>query len=189
EHFRLHKGGGHSLETRAVLARYDASEDVLTVWASTQMPHKSKRVLVDALGLTEERVRVVAPDVGGGFGPKNPFYPEELASPAAGLGLGRRIKCIEDRGETFTATNHEREQHWDMEAAVDGGGKLLAVRGHLRHDHGAATPSGLSLAQNSATNFIGPYVLPAYRLEVSLCLTNFAPATSTPRAGPTPRIV
>jgi aerobic carbon-monoxide dehydrogenase large subunit len=185
EHFRLHKGGGHSLETRAVLARYDAGDDMLTVWDSTQMPHKSKRVLVEALGLTEERVRVIAPDVGGGFGPKNPFYPEELAIPAAALALGRPIKWIEDRRESFTATNHEREQDWDVEAAVDGVGKLLAVRGHLRHDHGAATPSGLSLPQNSATNFIGPYVLPAYRLEVSLCLTNFAPATSTRGAGRT----
>ena len=185
EHFRLHKGGGHSLETRAVLARYDAGDDMLTVWDSTQMPHKSKRVLVEALGLTEERVRVIAPDVGGGFGPKNPFYPEELAIPAAALALGRPIKWIEDRRESFTATNHEREQDWDMEVAVDGGGKLLAVRGHLRHDHGAATPSGLSLPQNSATNFIGPYVLPAYRLEISLCLTNFVPATSTRGAGRT----
>src|SRR5262245_9578632 len=185
EHFRLHKGGGHSIETRAVLAHYDAGDDMLTVWDSTQMPHKSKRVLVEALGLTEERVRVIAPDVGGGFGPKNPFYPEELAIPAAALALGRPIKWIEDRRESFTATNHEREQDWDVEAAVDGVGKLLAVRGHLRHDHGAATPSGLSLPQNSATNFIGPYVLPAYRLDVSLCLTNFAPATSTRGAGRT----
>jgi aerobic carbon-monoxide dehydrogenase large subunit len=185
ERFRLHKGGGHSLETRAVLARYDAGDDMLTVWDSTQMPHKSKRVLVEALGLTEERVRVIAPDVGGGFGPKNPFYPEELAIPTAALALKRPIKWIEDRRESFTATNHEREQDWDIEAAVDGGGKLLAVRGHLRHDHGAVTPSGLSLPQNSATNFIGPYVLPAYRLEISLCLTNFVPATSTRGAGRT----
>ena len=118
------------------LARYDAGDDILTVWDSTQMPHKSKRVLVETLGLTEERVRVIAPDVGGGFGPKNPFYPEELAIPAATLALGRPIKWIEDRRESFTATNHEREQDWDVEAAVDGVGKLLAIRGHLRHDHG-----------------------------------------------------
>src|SRR5262249_51851594 len=115
EHFRLHKGGGHSLETRAVLAHYDAGDDMLTVWDSTQMPHKSKRVLVEALGLTEERVRVIAPDVGGGFGPKNPFYPEELAIPAAALALGRPIKWIEDRRERFTATNHERDHHWDID--------------------------------------------------------------------------
>jgi carbon-monoxide dehydrogenase large subunit len=185
EHFRIHKGGGHSIEARGVLARFDATDELLTVWDSTQMPHKTKRVLVEALGLSEERVRVIAPDVGGGFGPKNPFYPEELAVPAAALLLGRPIKWIEDRRECFTATNHEREQDWEMEAAVDCDGRLLAIRGHLRHDHGAATPSGLSLPQNSATNLIGPYVLPAYRLEVSLCLTNLVAATSTRGAGRT----
>ena len=137
EHFRIHKGGGHSIEARGVLARFDATDELLTVWDSTQMPHKTKRVLVEALGLSEERVRVIAPDVGGGFGPKNPFYPEELAVPAAALLLGRPIKWIEDRRECFTATNHEREQDWEMEAAVDRDGRLLAIRGHLRHDHGA----------------------------------------------------
>ena len=185
EHFRIHKGGGHSIEARGVLARYDAIDELLTVWDSTQMPHKTKRVLVEALGLSEQQVRVIAPDVGGGFGPKNPFYPEELAIPAAALVLGRPVKWVEDRRECFTATNHEREQDWEMEAAVDREGKLLAIRGHLRHDHGATTPSGLSLPQNSATNLIGPYVLPAYRLEVSLCLTNLVAATSTRGAGRT----
>jgi len=165
--FRIHKGGGHSIEARGVVARYDAVEDLLTVWDSTQMPHKAKRVLVDALGLAEHQVRVIAPHVGGGFGPKNPFYPEELAVPAAALLIGCPIKWVEDRRESFTATNHDREQDWNVEAAVNAQGQLLAIRGHLRHDHGAATPSGLSLPQNATTNLLGPYVLPALRLEVS----------------------
>jgi aerobic carbon-monoxide dehydrogenase large subunit len=181
--FRIHKGGGHSIEARGVVARYDAVEDLLTVWDSTQMPHKAKRVLVDALGLAEHQVRVIAPHVGGGFGPKNPFYPEELAVPAAALLIGCPIKWVEDRRESFTATNHEREQDWDVEAAVNAQGQLLAIRGHLRHDHGAATPSGLSLPQNATTNLLGPYVLPALRLEVSACLTNMVSATSTRGAG------
>ncbi len=109
-----------------VLARYDAAEDLLTVWDGTQMPHKAKRVIVDTLGLAESQVRVIAPDVGGGFGPKNPFYPEELVVPAAALLLGAPVKWIEDRRESFTATNHEREQDWDLEAAIDADGRLLA---------------------------------------------------------------
>jgi carbon-monoxide dehydrogenase large subunit len=181
--FRIHKGGGHSIEARGVVARYDAVEDLLTVWDSTQMPHKAKRVLVDALGLAEHQVRVIAPHVGGGFGPKNPFYPEELAVPAAALLIGCPIKWVEDRRESFTATNHDREQDWDVEAAVNAQGQLLAIRGHLRHDHGAATSSGLSLPQNATTNLLGPYVLPALRLEVSACLTNMVSATSTRGAG------
>ena len=133
-----------------MVARFDAAEDLLTVWDSTQMPHKAKRVLVDALGLAESQVRVIAPHVGGGFGPKNPFYPEELAVPAAARLLGAPIKWIEDRRESFTATNHEREQDWDVAVATDADGRLLAVRGHLRHDHGSATPSGLSSAAEPA---------------------------------------
>jgi len=183
ERFRIHKGGGHAIEARGVLARYDAVEDLLTVWDSTQMPHKAKRVLIDALGLAEHQVRVIAPHVGGGFGPKNPFYPEELAVPAAARLLGCPIKWVEDRRESFTATNHEREQDWEVEAAVSAQGRLLAIRGHFRHDHGAATPSGLSLPQNATTNLLGPYVLPALRLEVSACLTNMVAATSTRGAG------
>lgn len=183
ERFRIHKGGGHSIEARGVVARFDAVEELLTLWDSTQMPHKTKRVLVQALGLAENQVRVIAPEVGGGFGPKNPFYPEELAVPAAALLLKCPIKWIEDRHECFTATNHERVQDWEVEAAVSARGKLLAIRGHLRHDHGAFTPSGLSLPQNGTTNLLGPYVLPAYQLEVSCCLTNMVAATSTRGAG------
>jgi carbon-monoxide dehydrogenase large subunit len=103
QRFRLHKGGGHSMEPRGVVARFDRAENLLTVWDSTQMPHRAKRVLVEALGLAEHQIRVIAPDVGGGFGPKNPFYPEELAVPAAALLLQRPIKWIEDRRESFTA--------------------------------------------------------------------------------------
>ena len=136
-----------------VLARFDATEELLTVWDGTQMPHKAKRVIVDTLGFAESQVRVIAPHVGGGFGPKNPFYPEELVVPAAAMLLGAPVKWIEDRRESFTATNHEREQDWDLEVAVDADGRLLAVRGKVHHDHGSATPSGLSTAQNSAHQF------------------------------------
>jgi aerobic carbon-monoxide dehydrogenase large subunit len=181
--FRMHKGGGHSIEARGMVARFDRLDNLLTLWDSTQMPHKAKRVLVDALGLTESEVRVVAPDVGGGFGPKNPFYPEELVIPAAAILLDRPIKWIEDRRESFTATNHERVQEWEVEAAADADGRLLAIRGHFCHDHGAYTPSGLSLPQNATTNLLGPYVLPALRLDVSACLTNMVAATSTRGAG------
>ena len=128
-------------------------------------------------------MRVIAPHVGGGFGPKNPFYPEELVVPAAAMLLGVPVKWVEDRRESFTASNHEREQDWDLEAAVDADGRLLAVRGRVCHDHGAATPSGLSTLQNSGTNFLGPYVLPAFNIEFCACMTNLAPATSSRGAG------
>jgi carbon-monoxide dehydrogenase large subunit len=183
ECFRLHKGGGHSIETRGVVAQFDARQGLLTVWDGTQMPHRAKAILVAALGLAEHQVRVIAPDVGGGFGPKAVFHPEELAIAAAAMLLRAPIKWIEDRIENFTATAQEREQIWDMQAAFDRAGKLVAIRGHLYHDHGAATPYGVALPYNAATNLIGPYVLPAYRLIASLCLTNLTPASPTRGAG------
>jgi carbon-monoxide dehydrogenase large subunit len=181
--FELHKGGAHSMEGRGLVARPDPLDDMLTVWDSTQMPHRVKRVLVATLGLTENQVRVIAPDVGGGFGPKGPVYAEEIAVCAAARLLGKPLKWVEDRYEHFVSTNQERDQVWDVEAAIDATGKLLGIRGTLLHDHGACTPSGIQLPQNSTTNLIGPYVLPTYKLDVSLCLTNKTPATSTRGAG------
>ena len=180
--FKLDKGGGHSLETRAVLAHFDA-DSALTIWVNTQMPHRAKSILVKALNLDEPRVRVIAPDVGGAFGPKAVFHPEELVIPAASRALNAPIKWIEDRVENFTATVLERREDWDMEVACNANGRLLGIRGHMRHDHGANTPYGVALPYNAATNMIGPYVLPSCHLTVSLCLTNFTPAAPTRGAG------
>lgn len=183
EEFRLHKGGGHSMEPRGILARYDESAESLDVWDSTQMPHRNKAVLVQMLGLHESQVRVVAPEVGGGFGPKAVFHPEELAVPAAAKLLGRILKWTEDRRENFQATVMERDQFWSVAMALDKDGKVLAVRGRLIHDHGACTPYGSSIPQNAATNLIGAYVLPAYEMKVSSCLTNMVPTAATRGAG------
>jgi len=183
ERFTLHKGGGHPVECRGVVARYDSADNVLTVWDGTQMPHRAHGILVDLLGCAETEVRIVPPDVGGGFGPKFVFYPEEAAVPLASKLLRRPVKWIEDRREHFTATVQERDQLWEIEAAVDSDGRLLGIRGRMLHDHGAFTPYGIVIAQNAATNLLGPYVLPACRLEVVSVLTNLIPATPTRGAG------
>lgn len=183
ERFRMDKGGGFSIEPRGVIARYDANEDLLTVWDGTQTPHRAKTVMAQTLGLLEHQVRVVAPDVGGGFGPKAVFHPEEIAIPAAALLLRRPIKWIEDRLESFTATVQERRQIWDVEAAFDAEGKLGGIRGRIYHDHGANVPYGVALPYNGITNMIGPYVLPALHLVALLCLTNMVPVAPTRGAG------
>jgi aerobic carbon-monoxide dehydrogenase large subunit len=183
ERFHLHKGGGHSIEPRGVMAKFDAAEGALTMWDGTQMPHRAKAVLVAALGLAEHQVRVIAPDVGGGFGPKAVFHPEELAVPAAAMLIGQPVKWIEDRAENFVAAAAERNQVWDVEAAFAADGRLLGIRGRLYHDHGATTPYGAALPYNAATNLIGPYVLPAYRIEILSCMTNMPPGTPTRGAG------
>ena len=181
--FRLNKGGGHSMETRGVLAQWDEGSDLITVWSNTQMPHRARQILVAALGLAEPQVRVVNPDVGGGFGPKAVFHPEDLAIPTAAMLLGAPIKWTEDRTEHFIACVGERLQDWDMRMAVDVDGRLLGLRGRLCHDHGAATPYGVALPYNAATNVVGPYVLPAFHIDIELCLTNMVPAVPTRGAG------
>ena len=183
ERFRMHKGGGHSIETRGVAVRFDDTDGAMTVFVNSQTPHRAKQILVAALGLSEPEIRVIAPDCGGGFGPKATFYPEELALPAAALKFRRPLKWIEDRRESFVATGGERDQVWDMEMAVDANGRILALRGKLFHDHGASTPYGVALAYNAGTNVVGPYVLPAYRLDIHWCLTNVVPCVPTRGAG------
>jgi aerobic carbon-monoxide dehydrogenase large subunit len=181
--FSLDKGGGHAIETRGLLARFESDAALLTLWLNTQLPHRAKAVLVAALGLGEHQVRVIVPTTGGGFGTKAVFYPEELAVPAASMLLGRPIKWIEDRRENFLAAAPERRQDWEIEAATDADGRLRAISGRFCYDHGAATPYGVALPYNAATNLVGPYVLPAYRLAIELCLTNLAPAAPTRGAG------
>jgi carbon-monoxide dehydrogenase large subunit len=171
------------MEPRGIAVRFDSVDDTLTVYVNTQVPHRARQIMVEALGLTEQNIRVVAPDTGGGFGPKATFYPEELALPAAALVLRRSLKWMEDRRENFVATGGERDQVWDMELSVDAQGRMLALRGRLCHDHGSSTPYGVALAYNAGTNVIGPYVLPAYRLDINWCLTNFVPCAPTRGAG------
>ena len=181
ETFDLHKGGGHSIEGRGVVTQYDAG--AYTLWDATQMPNRAQTILCDVLGLNEHQVRVIAPDVGGGFGPKFIFYPEEVAVPLAARLLGRPVKWIEDRTEHFLACTQERDQYWDIEVATDSDGRLQGIRGSLVHDHGAYTPYGMAVPVNSATNLLGPYELPTYRLDISIVLTNRVPATPTRGAG------
>ena len=178
-----HRGGGHSIECRGVVADYEASTDRLTLWNSTQMPHASLRVLLDALGRDENQIRVVTPDVGGGFGPKLVIYQEEVVVAAASMMLGRPVKWIEDRREHFIAATQERDQYWELEIAVDDAARILGIRGSIIHDHGAYTARGVTLPENSGESLSGPYVVPAYRMNIRLALTNKVPAAPVRGAG------
>jgi aerobic carbon-monoxide dehydrogenase large subunit len=171
-HLKQHRGGAHSIEGRGALAAYDANEDRLTLWTSTQLAHEVRAFLMALLSLDENRLRVVAPDVGGGFGAKFLMYPEEVTLAAACLMLRRPIRWVEDRREHFLAAVQERDQYWDLEVAFDGDGALLGVRGIMIHDQGAYTPQGINLPYNASTGLPGPYILPAYHIEVRVAETN-----------------
>ena len=114
-----HRGGGMAMETRAVLASHDPASDLLTVWSGTQTPHLGRQALADLLDRDLQSIRMIAPDVGGGFGPKAIFYPEEAVIPAAALKVARPVKWIEDRREHFLCATQERDQYWEMSIAVD----------------------------------------------------------------------
>jgi len=178
-----HRGGGHAMEGRAVLAHHDAEESRTMVWSATQAPHQVKRNLIGLLGWDENEIDVIAPDVGGGFGPKAMFYIEEAIVPLLARTLGRPVKWTEDRREHFLCASQERDQYWDMEAAFDAEGGLLGVRGTMIHDNGAYIPWGIVSPLISSTTVPGPYVLPAYRLETTVALTNKVQVTPVRGAG------
>lgn len=183
ERYAPHRGTGHPMECRGVVAVYDMVGDAFRIWTSTQTPHNTQRAVIDMFGLPEDKVRVITPDVGGGFGPKNQVYPEELVIPAAARLLGRPVKWAEDRREHFLTTTQERDQVWDVAAAVDKDGVLLGIRGTLIHDAGAYLPWGIIMPYISATTLPGPYKLPAYRMAVTVAFTNLVPTTPLRGAG------
>jgi carbon-monoxide dehydrogenase large subunit len=183
EEYWVHRGGGFAIENRAVVAEYNELQDMLTIWSATQSPFLVKQNVVDMLGWESDKVRVIAPDVGGGFGPKTIYYVEEALIPLVAKELGRPVKWVEDRRENFLATNMERDQYWDMEIAVDAGGKLLGVRGKMIHDSGAYMPWGIISPYISATTLPGPYILPTYELETRVALTNKVAVTPVRGAG------
>jgi carbon-monoxide dehydrogenase large subunit len=183
ERLWVHRGGSHSMECRGLVAVPDNLEDRLTIWSSTQTPHASRRLLCDLLGLGEGQVRVVTPDVGGGFGPKLVFYPEDVAVAVAARMLRRPVKWIEDRREHFVATTQERDQFWDVSLATDADGVIQAVRGVLVHDHGAWTARGVNVPQGAVSAMPLAYVVPAFRMEIRVAATNKVAVTPIRGAG------
>lgn len=173
ERLIIDRGASCPMETRGVVASWDPRTERLEVWDSTQAPIPIRNGLAAMFGLLQQNVRVVAPDVGGGFGPKiMMFYPEEILVPLAAMRLGRPVKWIEDRRENFVATNQEREQIHDAEIAVDADGRILGVRTVFLYDAGAYIPYGLIVPIVAGTTLPGPYRIPNYHCEFTAVFTN-----------------
>ena len=178
-----HRGGGHPIEGRGLVAELRAADNAMTVFASTQKAHDLFQSLTALLDFDESRLRVATPDVGGGFGPKLCVYSEDIAVVAAAKLLNRSIKWIEDRREHFTNAAQERDQYWSLDIAVDADAKLLAVRGRLIHELGAYALQDVNIPFNSASMLSGPYVLPALSMQVVVAATNKTPVSSVRGAG------
>lgn len=163
------------MECRGLVAQCPTSEDALTLWTSTQVPHRVKDYLIKLLDPPPRDVRVIAPDVGGGFGQKGEVFPEEIALSYLAIQLGKPIKWIEERSENMLAY-HGRGFTADVEAAVRNDGEILGVRYRVWADLGAyfltftAAPS-----HNVSQRVAGPYLIPAMDIELLGVITNKSP--------------
>ncbi len=173
ERFVMDRGTAAPMECRGVVAQWEPRLQHLVVWDSTQAPIPIRNGLARLLDLPQANVRVIAPDVGGGFGPKiMMFYPEEVLVPHAAMQLGRPVKWIEDRRENFAAMNQEREQIHDAAIAVDRDGRILGVKTVFLYDSGAYIPYGLIVPIVASTTLPGPYKIPNYLCEFKAVFTN-----------------
>src|SRR2546426_513945 len=183
-HFRFERGAASPMEARAVWAKWSDSERKLTVYDSTQSPTSIRGGLAVLFGLPESSVEVIAPDVGGGFGPKIMlFYPDELLVPYAAMQLGRPVKWTEDRQEHFTAVNQERGQVHEVEVGFDDEGRVLAMSDDFIHDGGAYTPYGIILPIITSAQVPGPYRIRNYRVRFRDLYTNAVPTSPYRGAG------
>ncbi len=182
--FRYDRGASAAIENRAVAAAWDPHGESLTVWDTTQAPIPIRNGLARMLGMAESQVHVVAPFIGGGFGPKiMMFYPEEMLVPWAARRLGRPVKWTEDRHENFGATTQERSQIHDAEIALASDGRILGVRDVFLHDTGAYDPYGLTIPLNAQCTLLGVYKVPAYDSRFTSVFTNTPIVTPVRGAG------
>ncbi len=177
--FQTGRCTGVPMEGRACLASWERERQRLTVWSSTQIPHTWRTFLAGFLGLAEHRIRVIAPDVGGGFGIKVHIFPEEVVTCLLSVMLARPVKWVEDRRENLLASIHAREHWFDAEGAFAADGTLLAIRSKIVCDMGAysAYPNGAVIEPAMAAQLLpGPYRFAHYRFETYGVATNKCPA-------------
>ena len=170
--FHYDRGTAAAMENRGIVASWDDKSQHLTVWDTTQAPIAIRNGLAAMLGLSEHQVRVIAPFIGGGFGPKiMMFYPEEVLLAWATMQLGCPLKWIEDREENFYATTQERGQVHDAAIALKDDGTILGVKDVFLHDAGAYAPYGLTLPVSTQCTLLGPYVVPHYHSQFTSIFT------------------
>jgi carbon-monoxide dehydrogenase large subunit len=183
--FRCGRVTALPLEPRAVAARWDPVTPALHVWSSTQMPYAVRQRVAEALGLPLDTVRVVAPDVGGGFGTKGPVYPEDVIVAALARRLGAAVRWTDTRRESFVSTAHAGDQVHTATLALDRNGRILALADDFLIDAGAYLPRGAVVANVTATHLVGLYRLPAFRCRGRIVVTHKVPSAPYRGAGRT----
>ena len=182
--FNLDRGAAAAMENRGLVVDWDPKNQHLMVWDATQSPIPIRNGMAARLGLRTHQVRVVAPFVGGGFGPKiMMFYAEEMVLPWLTMKLERPVKWIEDRRENFYATTQEREQIHEVEMALSKEGQILGIKQKFIHDTGAYNPYGLTTPLNTQSHSMGPYDVKNYTSDLTVVFTNKTIVTPVRGAG------
>jgi carbon-monoxide dehydrogenase large subunit len=172
------------IEPRGILASYDKGSDILTVWMGTQCPYEIRTVLSEILKIDDNKLRVIAPDIGGGFGAKFAVYPEDILVCLASIDLGRPVKWIESRSENFVAMTHARGQRHHIEAAVRNDGKILGLKAKIISDTGAyPTEEAVVEPEITVDMMTGAYDVECFSGELFCALTNKVPLDAYRGAG------
>jgi carbon-monoxide dehydrogenase large subunit len=171
ETFRQHRYACVPMETRGIVASWDPYAAQLSVHVSTQGPHGVRTQIARIMGIGDHQVRVVMPDVGGGFGQKMFLLPEEIAVPLAARLVGRPVQWIEDRRENLMAGQHAREDEVTVSFAVDNDGVVLGARADFLENVGSFPAGGASSIRFSSMVFPGPYRIPRYRATARAAFT------------------
>ncbi|HTM73954.1 MAG TPA: xanthine dehydrogenase family protein molybdopterin-binding subunit [Pseudolabrys sp.] len=176
EFFRAHRHTAVPMETRGVVAEWDAAAGRLIVNGATKVTFFNRRALAAMMQMPESAIDLIELDVGGGFGVRGEFYPEDFLIPFAARKLGRPIKWIEDRLEHMQAANHSREIDCELEIACRRDGTIIGLRGKIFADMGAYTRTNSGVVPAKAAQFLhGPYRIPAIKIEVSAFMTSKTP--------------
>src|SRR4030095_1796434 len=175
ERFHIQRYVGMPIEGRGVVAQWDRRDGTMTTWNSTQVSHFVQQGLVAALDLPPHKIRVIAPDLGGGFGTKASGYAEDVLVPVAAIRLGRPVKWVEDRREHMMSAAHARHQVHAIELAARRDGTLLGLRDHIWLDLGAYNVWGIVLPYNTVAHLLGPQRIPSMSIRFDAVVTHKVP--------------
>jgi carbon-monoxide dehydrogenase large subunit len=177
ERFSVQRFSAVTMEPRGLLAEWDATNGHLTVSGMTKVVFHNRRILAKQLSVPEDAITMIEADVGGGFGVRGEFYPEDFLIPFAARKLNRAVKWIEDRRENLIASNHARDAECELEIACERDGTIRGLRGSGAADLGAyIRTNGVTAARNTAQVLTGPYRVPNIHFEMALLLTNKTPS-------------
>ncbi len=177
ERFRVHRHSAVPMEPRGLLAEWDGAAQRLTLQGAAKVPYHNRRLLAQLMGLAEDHVDLVENDVGGGFGVRGEFYPEDYLVPFAARKLGRPVRWIEDRRENLMATNHAREAECEIEIACDRDGRIRGLRANSIVNTGAyIRTTGSTPPRNIAQVLPGPYRIENVRSVVTIVVSNKTPS-------------